>query len=396
MRLLIVSHVIHYQNSTGIYAYGPYVREIDIWADLFDEILIAAPCRKGAPASDCLAFSRSNISIAPQRETGGNTFGAKVLQVMAIPAMVAELSLAMYRADAIHVRCPGYLGLLGAVLAPIFSKHVIAKYAGQWSGYAGEPKSVRLQRFILGSRWWRGLVTVYGRWPAQPTHVIPFFTSIMSDEQMSLAWNVAQARPKARASRLLYVGRLSASKNVDKILASMGILKEKGINLRCTIVGDGPERCALEQQTSRLRLEHDVKFAGGVAFDRIENFYKSADVLILASETEGWPKAIAEAMAYGLICVGSNLGLVPEILGEGRGIVVPPGDVEALSNALEDIIQHPAKYESMGVNAAGWARQYSLDGLREAIGQLLSEHWGVDLPAGPKTSWRPHGFAIHE
>jgi glycosyltransferase involved in cell wall biosynthesis len=196
--------------------------------------------------------------------------------------------------------------------------------------------------------------------------------------------------------QILYVGRLSASKNVDKILNAMRILKDKGIKLKCSIVGDGPERHALEEQTSRLGLEHEVIFTGGVAFERISDFYKSADILILASETEGWPKAIAEAMAYGLICIGSNLGLVPEILSEGRGILVPPGDVAALSTALEDIVQHPAKYETMGMNAAAWARNYSLDGLREAIRRLLSDRWGIDITGGPRANWRSQEFAIHE
>jgi len=64
MRLLITSHVIHYRHQGRLYAYGPYAREIDQWADLFAEVEIASPCRQQEPPGDCLPFERANISIA--------------------------------------------------------------------------------------------------------------------------------------------------------------------------------------------------------------------------------------------------------------------------------------------------------------------------------------------
>lgn len=72
-------------------------------------------------------------------------------------------------------------------------------------------------------------------------------------------------------------------------------------------------------------------------------------------------------MAFGLVCIGSNRGFVPEMLGSGRGLVVPPRDVDALAALLLDIADNPAKYEAMRLQASAWARQYSLEGLRTAI-----------------------------
>jgi hypothetical protein len=90
----------------------------------------------------------------------------------------------MAESNAIHVRCPGNLGLLGVILAPLFSDKLIAKYAGQWNAHKGERKILRLQRAILKSPWWKGPVTVYGEWENQPAHIIPFFTSMMSADQI--------------------------------------------------------------------------------------------------------------------------------------------------------------------------------------------------------------------
>jgi hypothetical protein len=109
-RLLIVSHVVHYRHAGQWFAYGAYAREIDIWADLFPEVLIAAPCRDEMPAGDCLPLTRPNIDLAPQGETNGHNWRGKIAQLLVvIPRLVWTLARAMRRADAIHVRCPGHI-----------------------------------------------------------------------------------------------------------------------------------------------------------------------------------------------------------------------------------------------------------------------------------------------
>lgn len=383
--LLIVSSAIHYRHGDGLFAYGPYAREIDIWADLFPHVRIAAPCREEAPPGDCLPFTRANISVVPQRETGGDNFRAKALQVLMLPALVLGLCHAMRRADAIHVRCPGNLGLLGIFLAPMFSRRLVAKYAGQWSGYAGEPWTGRLQRALLRSRLWGAPVTVYGRWANQPPHIIPFFTSILTDEQVERAREAAGRKRFDRTPpRVLYVGRLYEGKNVDVLLAALGELKAQGVELSCDIVGEGHLRASLEEQAARLGLSDRVRFTGGVDFERVLWFYERAGVLVLASENEGWPKAIAEGMAFGLVCIGADTGYVPEMLNDGRGVVVPPGDVAALADALRRIADSPAECGQMSARASAWAQKYSLEGLREALRELFASRWKVSLDAPPR------------
>src|ERR1035437_6797387 len=309
--LVIVSHVVHFCSGNRLFAYGPYAREVDVWADLFSRVVIAAPLRHDAPPDDSLPFGRSNISVFPLKETGGDSWRAKLVQALCVPALIPDLCRVVRKADAIHVRCPGNLGLLGVVLAPLFSRRLVAKYAGQWSGYPGEPRTVRLQRDLLRSRWWRGPVTVYGEWPGQPSKVIPFFTSILTDEQVCRAREAARDKRSVDWLRVLYVGRLSRSKNVDTLLEAAALLKNRGIGVSCAVLGDGLERRSLEARSSALDLGGHVQFTGAVPFERVLEFYEWADVLVLTSETEGWPKAIAEAMAFGLVCIGSNRGFRP-------------------------------------------------------------------------------------
>lgn len=351
--------------------------EIDIWADLFRNVEIAAPVRNTPPPGDALAFSRPNISLLPQRETGGRSVFAKAHQVMMLPLLLSGLARAMQGADAVHVRCPGNLGLLGVVVAPLFSPYRVTKYAGQWSGYPGEPWTVRAQRALLRSRWWGAPVTVYGECPDQPRHVVPFFTSVMTREQLHGAKQAAACRESPVGEiRVLYVGRLTRGKNVHVLLEALQRSRRAGCNISCTIVGDGPEREALEAQALGDHLAGCVAFLGALPFEEVLQIYPRADVLVLVSETEGWPKALVEAMAFGLVCIGSDRGLVPQVLADNRGIIVRPGDAGALSAALIDIASDPVSCSVMRNRATEWAAHYSLEGLRDALHQLLTERWG--------------------
>jgi glycosyltransferase involved in cell wall biosynthesis len=382
MRLLITSHVIHYEYGGRLYAYGPYAREIDQWADLFSEIEIASPCRREAPPGDCLPFERGNIRILPQKEAGGKTLAAKLGLVASVPAMAFGLMRAMQRADAIHVRCPGNLGLIGALLAPLFSRRIIAKYAAQWNGGEGEPLSARLQRAILRSRWWRGPVTVYGAWPDSPRHVIPFFTSLLASEQLERARASASRERRGPGLRVLYTGRLSRAKNVDVLLRAAARVRAAGHDVSATIVGEGPERSGLEELARSLGLTAHAEFTGGLPFEAVIGHLEAADVLVLVSETEGWPKSIAEGMAFGLACIGSNIGFVPQML-DGRGFTVAPRDEDALTAALLEVAQSPDRLAPMRHAAAAWAQRYSLEGLRDALRDLMHQWWQPSGKAWP-------------
>jgi glycosyltransferase involved in cell wall biosynthesis len=385
MKLVIVSHVAHHKQGRQLYAYAPYAREVEVWADMFDEVIIAAPLRETPPAGDCALVDRSNVQIMPQRELGGETWIAKIKLACYLPVMIWELSRALRKGDAIHVRCPGNL-----------SKHVVAKFAGQWNLNPGDPLSVRLQKWVLASGWWRGPVTVYGNWPNQPKHVISFFSAALTADQIMRARFALQKRTPEEDRNILFVGRLSRAKNVDVLLAALAQLRTECIPFRCTIAGGGPELSTLQKLTVKLSLSDSVEFTGGVGFDSVLEHYEHSGILVLASQTEGWPKAIAEGMAFGLIAIGSNLGLIPQMLGDSRGYVVPPRDKEALVNALRKILTNPEQHSAMRVRAMTWANDYSLDSLRESLQTLLMEHWGVPTTRGLKPQPMDSEACIHE
>lgn len=385
-RLVVISHVTHYRHGGQLYAFGPYSREIDIWADLFPEVVIAAPCRNQRPPGDCLAFGRDNISIQPIRQTGGDRWMEKLQQLGWLPLVMLQLCRVMSSADAIHVRCPGNLGLLGVVLARFFSPYRVAKFAGQWNGYAGETRAGRLQRRLLKSRWWGSPVTVYGEWPGEPAHVHSFFTSMMTDDQVAAATAAAEQRRFSSPLRVMFAGRLVREKRIDVFLEAVGQVSQRGVALEVRIVGDGPRRAELERQAATIAARAagtpaplSIEFTGALPFDQSLENYRWADCLVLASvHSEGWPKVIAEAMCHGLICVAVDHGQVGRML-QGRGLLLASGEAEGFADAICRIAADPAKFQEMSVAASAWARQYSLDGLRAALAELLQREWQVTL-----------------
>lgn len=344
------------------------------------------PCRDAEPKGDSLKFDRPNITIQPILETGGDRLVDKVQQLFLLPIVIFQLSRAMWAADAIHVRCPGNLGLLGVILGRFFSKYRVTKFAGQWNGYPGESRAGRLQRALLKSWWWGSPVTVYGDWENQPPHIHSFFTSMMTDEQVQAAASVAKQRTFSRPLRVMFSGRLVPEKRVNVFLDAIAQVASNGTPLQVRVVGDGPQREALERQAAELEISPFVEFTGAFPFNRALENYLWADCLVLPSvHSEGWPKVIAEAMCHGLICIAVDHGQVGRML-ENRGILLPDGETIRFAEAIESIAADPSKFKSMSRDASLWSQNYTLDGLRRSLAELLQDDWKVSLTPPTRTT----------
>ena len=369
--LLVVSSTPHYSHNGTYLAYTPYVREIDQWAELFDEVRIACPLRGSPPGPDNTPFTAGNVVVVPLPETGGTTVGAKLRQAALVPLLCVRLVVAMRRADIVHPRCPGNVGLLAVLLRPLARRPTVTKYAGQWGSYAVEPWSYRLQRWLLRRPSWRDPVTVYGRAATDPPHVVSFFSSAIASHDLARAADVARARRWTHKAQVLFVGRLSAMKNVDTVIRAVADLGRQEIDVSLTVLGDGPEHDVLEALVDELNASDLIDLRGAVPFEEVMAAYEDHDVLVLVSETEGFPKVIAESMAFGLVVVGSDIGYVREMLANGRGLLVPPGDVAGVVSAFRGIIVDPDCSREISQRAASWATDYSVEALQARLRELI-------------------------
>jgi colanic acid/amylovoran biosynthesis glycosyltransferase len=159
--------------------------------------------------------------------------------------------------------------------------------------------------------------------------------------------------------RVASVSRLHASKGHDVLLRALAqvVGRLHGISkatprITLTLIGDGPERKALEALTQELRLNDHVTFKGSLGEDAVIEELRQADAFILASHSEPLGVVYMEAMSLGLPTVGTAAGGVSEIMEDGvTGWLVPPKDPAALAEKILWLMEHPEAREA--VAAAG-------------------------------------------
>ncbi len=171
-------------------------------------------------------------------------------------------------------------------------------------------------------------------------------------DRSTVIWNAVDVRSAPRAALagdppvFVSVGRLQApQKDFLTLLRAVAMLPRGSV--RVEIVGDGPDRVSLLAERERLGLGEDVAFLG--VRNDVPAILAGGDAFVLATTYESLPISIIEAMAAGLPVIASHVGGVPEQVLDGEtGILVPPGDVDALAAALARLAGDSPLRRSMG------------------------------------------------
>jgi len=159
--------------------------------------------------------------------------------------------------------------------------------------------------------------------------------------------NAARTRMGLPAERPIIglVGRISEQKGQDDLLRAATAVRAAIPDVLFVLAGapDAPERLvALQELVASLDLSEAVHFAGFVT--DIPTLYAALDVLAAPSRWEGFGLMLVEAMTAGVPIVATAVGAIPEVVGnDGAARLVPPGDIDALSSALVDVLSHPAE-----------------------------------------------------
>ncbi len=157
---------------------------------------------------------------------------------------------------------------------------------------------------------------------------------------------------------LLSVGNLLPLKGHDLVIEALALLRCRGLDARLCIIGAGQLRTGLEALRDRLGLRDQVRFLGALPQQQLVSWYAAADVLLLASEREGWPNVVLESMACGTPVVATAVGGVPEIIKSPHaGRIVAERSACGLADAVQALWQAPPLRDAVRSHALGFGWQ---------------------------------------
>ncbi len=159
--------------------------------------------------------------------------------------------------------------------------------------------------------------------------------------------------------QLITVGSLAQRyKGIDVLIGALALSVQAGVNLTAVIVGDGRFRPGMEALARRLGVADRICFVGEVPAGKpVRDLLDNSDLFVLPSRTEGLPRAMIEAMARGLPCIGSAVGGIPELLGAAD--MVLPDDPVALAAKIREILADRPRMSEMSKQNLATARKYS-------------------------------------
>ena len=182
---------------------------------------------------------------------------------------------------------------------------------------------------------------------------------------------------------LLFVGRLAPIKGLETLLRALAAMKADGaarMDLRLVVVGgdkedrwDG-EGARLRQMARDIGVGASVDFRGPQPQDVLPDYYAAADLCLMPSLYESFGMVALEAMACGVPVVGSRVGgLAVTIQDEATGLLVPDGDVGALTRAVTGLLADDRRRRALGRQAVEWARRFAWPCIARAVTDLYAE-----------------------
>ena len=370
MRFLIISHTPHKQQANSIFAYAPYVREMNLWLKHVDEVEVVAP-KIDNPITNLEApYKRSDIVLNSIPTIAFTSIKKSLVSITQIPILLISIFNACKRADHIHLRCPGNIGLLGCLVQIFFPNKIkTAKYAGNWDFKSKQPVSYKLQKWILSNTFLTRNITVlvYGNWKNQTKNIKPLFTATFKNKDIS----TPSERDYDNKLRFVFIGSLVNGKNPLLAIKIVESLQKKGTIVQLELYGEGVLKNELQQYIVDNNLESNIQLKGSQKNEIIQEVLKTAHFLILPSKSEGWPKAVAEAMFFGTIPIATKISCVPYLLDYGnRGILIEPNIDDAIASILKHL-KDTEQLKVMSKSAMRWSQNYTLESFESEIVKLL-------------------------
>ncbi|GEM_PF-4919593 len=369
--------VVHYNG--GYYIPSVHKKYLDVAKALFGEVTLICSVSNSIPPKgvDRIDVERITIVALPYF----NSYASAVPHFLSIAKTFWKVSSKL---DFIYVRTPEPFSWL----VRVFNRAGKVNYH-----FASNPLDVILRddRLVKSKRYVKltafypeyfliCLAAYFGTATANGASVInhvPFFlkkkmkvlyeSTIFAEEFLSKAYREIALEKKIR---FLTVSRLQPGKGLHVLLDAFASFFSSHLDLDwdLTIAGDGPMAKELKEYAASLKLSSRVNFVGfvpnGLALDSL---YSAHDVCVMPSLSETGPRVIIEAMKESNFCIASDVGYVPELLGEGRGLIIQPGNPDALKDSIVWVFNNRSEAAARAFKGFQYSQKYSIESFFENL-----------------------------
>ncbi len=167
---------------------------------------------------------------------------------------------------------------------------------------------------------------------------------------------------------VIYVGRVSLEKNIDKIIKALAIVQNKKIdNFRFIVVGDGTAVKQLNNLVNSLKLSEKVKFVGAINREMVKLYYQIGDIFAFSSTSETFGMVIIEALASGLPVLAVKAPGAVDIIKDGFDGILVEDNVSQFAEQLENLIKNNNLRQKLSLNALQTVQRYSIEAVSEQV-----------------------------
>lgn len=383
MNLLIISHKETWRDPhspSGYATVGGFPFQVRAIAELFDSTTLMTPLYTTPLPAGALPITAHNLQLIPLTKPKGSGWQRKIAMLWWSARHAPILWREMRRADALHAPVPGDIGGIAILLALALRKPLFVRHCGTWRA----PRSLAdrllfwLLEHIAGGK---NVVLATGGAAQPPSARNPHIQWIFST---SLTRAELEALPSARPwspsqpLRLVMVGRLSQSKNIQAIVCALPAVRAHYPQITLDIVGEGEYRSTLEQIVTELGLQTYITFHGNLSHSAVLQALSNSHLFVFPSLREGFPKAVLEALACGLPVIASDVSVLPHLLAS-CGVILPVPDAQHVAAAVLELLKDPLRWQAMSDQARQTARNYTLEAWGEQIALHLQAAWQTEL-----------------
>lgn len=359
-KLVVISHTLHAQNKDKqIVGWGPTIAEINYLSNHWEEVVHVACFTEESSDASMLPYANGNIRFCPIPTFGGIRFVEKLSVFTQAFSIIRVILKEVKGASHVQIRVP--MGI-GVYVLPLFillpSKFILwVKYANNW-GHVSNSLGYRFQRWFLEKNFLKCKVTINGFWPNQPEHCISFENPCITQEQFEKGRTIQKSFNQNL--KVVFAGRLEEAKGIDLLMEVFKELPQDRFE-EWLFIGEGPLKELLHNLTDELKI--NAKFLGFVSQSEVHKYLANADILVLPSKSEGFPKIVAEAWNYKVIPVVSPVGSLPHYLEHSKnGFMMDDVSRASLNTAFEQLLKMtPQELQGIAQNGQELAHKFTFE-----------------------------------